>query len=97
MAIMVCYILKELPPTSTITEINRKFMEPGHTHMESGTIHDTIEQSKKKISMDIGVPHDWINFIKTSVYKNKPMSVIEISKNKFINYGTFHKSSLVHS
>lgn len=96
MAIMFCNILKELPVTSSIVEINHKFMEPGHTHMEADTIHAAIERAKKKTAMDIEVPHDWTNFIKTSVYRKKPMNVTELSQTEFKNFGAYLKSALVH-
>lgn len=48
MAIMFCYILKELPASSKIAVINHKFLEPGHIHMEADTIHAAIEKAKKR-------------------------------------------------
>lgn len=48
-ATMFCRILKELPDTNSIFEINHYFMEPGHTHMEADTIHASIEKAKKKL------------------------------------------------
>nr|CAI5818325.1 unnamed protein product [Callosobruchus analis] len=43
--IMLCYALKELPATSSISEINHKFLEPGHTHMEADSMHAKIERA----------------------------------------------------
>ncbi|KAK9719915.1 hypothetical protein QE152_g22377 [Popillia japonica] len=50
----------------------------------------------KRPAMDMEVPHDWATFIKTCVYRRKPMNGIEMSQNDFIDIGSALKPALVH-
>nr|CAH7713352.1 unnamed protein product [Callosobruchus chinensis] len=75
--------------------IKNKFQEPGHTHMEANSIHASIERAKRKTVVYIHVSHDWSKLITTSIYRSKPLNVIEISPNDFVDFGTFLKSALV--
>lgn len=77
--------------SSNIEIIDHKFLEPGHTHMESDTDHALIERKKKKTDVKIHHPRDWYNFIPTVGIKNK-FHAIEMVVSDFKNFATFVKS-----
>lgn len=52
-------------------------LEPGHTHMEAGTIHTSIEKQKNNTSAMTEMPRDWANIIRSIPRKNK-LHVIEM-------------------
>lgn len=96
MCTMLCYVIHEMKQAGkNLKEIHHKFMEPGHTHMEADTIHAAIESSKKKTTVEIEVPHDWTNFIK-SVRRSPPLEVIEMQQMDFLNFKSLLTSKLVH-
>lgn len=73
--------------------INHKFMLKGHTHMEVDQIHSQIEQKKKRLkTMQIAVPRDWSQFIRTCGGKRK-FDVFEMQSHHFEDVTTLYKKN----
>ncbi|KAJ8969097.1 hypothetical protein NQ314_001929 [Rhamnusium bicolor] len=62
------WLLNEIP---TLKVINHKYLLKGHTHMEADTVHAIIERKRKRLkTLEIAVPRDWAQFIRTCGNKN---------------------------
>lgn len=72
--------------------IDHKFLEPGHTHMECDSDHALIERKKKKSNIDIQIPRDWYQFVR-SVHSK--MNVVEMKANIFFNFSELLKSKFI--
>lgn len=81
--------LVALQNSTSLKMIDHKFLIPGHTHMESDSDHSIIEKKKKKFNGPIEHPHDWSILIK-QCGKNKPMNVIEMVTEDFINFSKLY-------
>lgn len=53
----------------SIEVIDHKFLVPGHTHLECDVDHAVIERTKKKSSIDIHLPRDWYQLVKSASKK----------------------------
>ncbi|XP_072380893.1 uncharacterized protein [Diabrotica undecimpunctata] len=56
-----------LQNSSSLAEINHKFLVPGHTHMECDTSHALIEIKKRPFAGNIYHLHDWAQLIQSTV------------------------------
>lgn len=73
--------------------INHKFMLKGHTHMEVDQIHSQIEQKKKRLkTMQIAVPRDWSQFIRTCGGKRK-FDVFDMQSHHFLDFSALYKKN----
>lgn len=72
--------------TENIEIIDHKFLVSGHTHMECDADHALIERKKKRTAINIHVPHDWYQFIRTVGTKHNFL-VTEMTQNKFYDFG----------
>ncbi|CAB3252715.1 unnamed protein product [Arctia plantaginis] len=73
--------------------INHKFFLKGHTHMEVDHVHSMIERKKERLtSMDIVIPHDWAQFIKTCAGRN-PFNVNKMEISSFKDFTHLYKRS----
>lgn len=78
---------------SHLRVINHKFMLKGHTHMEVDQIHSQIEQKKKRLkTMQIAVPRDWSQFIRTCGGKRK-FDVFEMQSHHFKDLTALYKKN----
>lgn len=74
-----------------IKVINHKFMLKGHTHMEVDQVHSRIEGKKKRLkTMQIAIPRDWSQFIRTCGGKRK-FHVYDMELSNFKDLTTLHK------
>lgn len=83
-----------LTKKTSLNEINHKFLEPGHTHMECDTDHSLIEKQKKKSEITVAHPRDWATLI-SCTNKRKPFHVHEMKQNEFWNFAKIVKGPLV--
>ena len=65
-----------------ILEINLKYLESGHTHMEVDAIHARIEKTKKHVR--VYEPNEWFNVITMAKVRNK-ISVVPLVYSDFFN------------
>ena len=77
-----------------LQSIEHKFLVPGHTHMEADTDHALIERKKKHTSMDIHLPRDWFQLVRTASNKTAKFIVIEMSSDMFYDFNIFSKQFL---
>lgn len=77
-----------------IQVIEHKFLEVGHTRMECDADHARIERAKKSTSIELRIPHDWYQFVRTVPGKNK-FEVIEMKKEDFIAYSSLFSSIFI--
>lgn len=68
----------------SLTEINLKFLEPGHTYMECDAMHSTIERVSR--GKEIYVPNDWKSTARAAKKKGTPYSVIMMRHYDFYDY-----------
>lgn len=54
-----------------LKQIDHKFMVSGHSHLECDVDHGLIEKQKKKLHMQISIPHDWYQLVRTVKKKTK--------------------------
>ncbi|CAG4959985.1 unnamed protein product [Parnassius apollo] len=73
--------------------IEHKFLVPGHTHMEADTDHALIERKKKITNMDIHLPRDWYQLVRTASNKTAKFTVIEMTHEMFYDFNIFVKQS----
>lgn len=76
-----------------LQSIEHKFLIPGHTHMEADTDHALIERKKKQTSMDIHLPRDWYQLVRTASNKTAKFTVIEMTRDMFYDFNVFSKQS----
>lgn len=74
-----------------LQSIEHKFLVPGHTHMEADTDHALIERKKKQTSMDIHLPRDWYQLVRTASNKTAKFTVIEMTRDMFYDFNIFSK------
>lgn len=77
-----------------LTSIEHKFLISGHTHMECDSDHGLIERRKKKTTVEIHHPRDWIQFVRT-VCNKKPFNVIEMNQDIIFDFGNFRKEKFI--
>lgn len=77
-----------------LQSIEHKFLVPGHTHMEADTDHALIERKKKQTHMDIHLPRDWYQLVRTASNKTSKFTVIEMAHDMFLDFNNFLKQSL---
>lgn len=77
-----------------LQSIEHKFLVPGHTHMEADTDHALIERKKKHTSMDIHLPRDWYQLVRTASNKTAKFTVIEMTHDVFYDFNIFSKQYL---
>lgn len=76
-----------------IRVINHKFLLKGHTHMEADMVHSIIERKKTKLKkLEIMVPRDWAQFIRTCDGKVK-FNVYEMQLSDFKNMSILIQNS----
>ena len=75
-------LLHSVSTSSHIEEINQKFLESGHTQMESDSIHSAVEFAKKSTS--VYVPSQWDTVIAMARRRN-PYQVIPLKYFDFID------------
>jgi hypothetical protein len=66
-----------------IKQIDHKFLESGHTHMECDSMHAAIEFAKKKTQ--INVPSQWDTVI-TMARRGKPYTVVPVKYGDFYDF-----------
>lgn len=64
-------------------EIEHKFMQTGHSHMEVDAVHGAIERARKRNSTNIETPHDWATFI-SAIYRSTPIRVHELDQSEIL-------------
>lgn len=69
-----------------LQEINHKFLESGHSHMECDSIHSAIETAKKKTS--VFVPSQW-NTVISMARRGKPYHVVPLKYMDVFNFKDF--------
>ena len=91
---------------TNLQEINHKFLESGHSHMECDSIHSTIETAKTKMS--VFMPSQWNTVISMS-RRRKPYHVVLLiwtswtsnfhpeALSKSENYNMWYKGKLYES
>lgn len=78
----------------SLQQIDHKFMVSGHSHLECDVDHANIEKQKKKRShLEIAIPHDWYQLVRT-VGKKKKFEVIELTHSDFLKFSELMKSKL---
>jgi len=77
---MASGLLYAIKKSEHLQEINQKFFESGHSHMESDSIHSAVEHAKK--NTPINVPSHWATVI-AMARRNKPYVVIPLKFNDF--------------
>ena len=65
---------------TSVTSINQKCLESGHTQMEVNSVHSVIERAKK--DTDVFIPRDWINIIRQAE-KTNPYLVTLLTHDDF--------------
>lgn len=78
--------------SDTVDSIEHKFLTSGHTHMECDTVHAAIERNKKKTSMKIHHPRDWMNLVQSTSKKYK---VIEMNQQDIYDFSLTAKTKFV--
>lgn len=74
------WLLSKIP---SLQVINHKYLLRGHTHMEADCVYAIIERKKKHLkTLEISVPRDWAQFIRTCGNK-KPFIVHEMTLKGF--------------
>jgi len=66
----------------TLQIIDRKFLVPGHTHLECDSDHSKIKKAKKLSDCEISIPIDWYNFVR-NVRGKIPLKVVEMEMEHF--------------
>jgi len=82
MASGLLYAIKE---HRQLQKLNQKFFEPGHSQMESDSIHSAVEHAKK--NTQIFVPSQWATVI-SMARRNKPYIVIPLRFEDFYDLKT---------
>lgn len=90
-AAMFMAVLKE---KTTLQCIDHKFLVSGHSHMECDIDHSTIEKAKKKTTMKINHPYDWVQLIR-SCKRTNPFLVKVMESNNFLNFSELLKNCFV--
>lgn len=75
----------------SLSYIEHKFLEPGHTHMECDTDHSIIEKKKKKYASPIDHPRDWMQLVRVCGTKS-PFRVIEMKREDFYEFSALLKT-----
>uniref|UniRef100_A0A6P7HEI9 Uncharacterized protein LOC114347702 n=1 Tax=Diabrotica virgifera virgifera TaxID=50390 RepID=A0A6P7HEI9_DIAVI len=86
--------IKVLKEKTTIESIDHKFLVSGHTHMECDVDHATIEKEKKRTTMKINHPYDWVQLIR-SCRKTNPFTVHIMETDNFFYFAALLKGPLV--
>lgn len=73
--------------SSHIREIEHKFLEVGHTRLECDADHAKIERAKKHSSIEIRIPQDWYQFVRTVRGKSN-FKVVEMQKEDMLSYSS---------
>lgn len=71
--------------STTLKQIDHKFMISGHSHMECDVDHSLIEKQKKKSGMKICHPQDWATLIRCT-NKKRPFNVVELGTEDFYDF-----------
>ncbi|CAH1114891.1 unnamed protein product [Psylliodes chrysocephalus] len=90
--IMFMLLMREI---KSLENINHKFLEPGHTHMECDTDHSIIEKKKKKHEAPIEHPRDWMQLVHMCG-KTKPFKVIEMKRKDFLEFSALLKTYFIN-
>ena len=77
--------------TTSLLEINQKYLESGHTQMECDSVHSAIERAKNDV--EIYIPRQWINVIKLS-RKKQPYTIHPLSHTDYKDYKTHVKHQI---
>ncbi|XP_072391070.1 uncharacterized protein [Diabrotica undecimpunctata] len=72
--------------------VDHKFMVPGHTHMEVDVAHSMIEKKKKRSHIEIFLPHDWYQLVRSTSSK---FEVVEMARKDFFDFASLLKGPLV--
>lgn len=91
-AAMFMAVLRE---KSSIQSIDHKFLVPGHTHMECDVDHSVIEKAKKRTTMKINHPYDWVQLIR-GCKSTKQFKVKLIECDDFLNFADLLKNCFVN-
>jgi hypothetical protein len=75
-------LLHAVNSTSNIQTIDHKYLESGHTQMESDSIHAAIETAKKRT--EVFVPSQWDTVIRLA-RKKRPYTVVPLKYFDFLN------------
>jgi len=86
--------LTYLQSSPTIKTIDHKFLISGHTHMECDSAHAQIEKEKKKTTMRLHHPRDWMQFIQ-NLGKKQRFNVTEMKQEMFLDFGTLSRKKLI--
>ena len=65
-----------------VSTMDLKFLVPGNTVMEVGSMHSGIEKSKEY--QRVNIPEDWYNI--QSERRQNPYSVIPLEYNSFMSF-----------
>lgn len=79
---MFSYMIETFVERGRSLTILHKFMRTGHSHMEVDSIHAAIERTKKKTSIDIETPRDWM-FLIASIRRSIPFQVFQMDQHEF--------------
>ena len=91
MSAMMSYAVSSIPHISVI---DHKYMVPGHSHLECDADQARIERARKQSDIEISIPHDWLQFVKT-VRGKKCFKVVEMNSNTFYNFSDLYSQELV--
>ncbi|KAK9694909.1 hypothetical protein QE152_g33199 [Popillia japonica] len=78
----------------SIETIDHKFLISGHSHMECDTDHSVIERAKRKTTMKINHPYDWVQLMR-SCKKKTPFIVKVLDIPDFYNFAQLLKGPLL--
>ncbi|CAH2100834.1 unnamed protein product [Euphydryas editha] len=75
-----------------LKNIDHKFLDSGHTHLEFDADHASIEHAKKKYNRRISIPNDWYMLVRMVSSK---FTVIELSRDDIFAFSSILKQSLI--
>ena len=81
-------LIYSLHKSETLDIINHKFFERGHSHMESDTIHSSIEHAKK--NTPVYVPSNW-NTVILKARQKKPYIIVPVKYRDIMDFKSFSK------
>ena len=91
LALMWNYIVQR--PDIPVTEIDHKFLIPGHTYLPNDQDFGLVEKNKRAFS-DVYVPADWIKVIQTAKKQNPKFVVTQMTRDDFFSTKVLEQNSV---
>ncbi|KAJ8898032.1 hypothetical protein PR048_003392 [Dryococelus australis] len=86
--------MKTMNDFPLVNIINRKFLVPGYTHMESNIDHSMIEKQRKTLKIPVYHTHDWFQLVRGTGLKTS-VEDHEMKQEKFIDFAGLFRTGLV--